>query len=59
MARVPDHHRVECDNCYGNGCLSCGMRGWFETDESREAREDWEDGAYDRDRDDRLTGDRS
>ena len=45
---------ADCGNCYGNGCLSCGMTGRFETAEYREEREGWEDGAYDRARDDRM-----
>lgn len=48
-------HRVDCGNCYGNGCSSCGGKGAVETPAGREAREEWEDGAYDRARDDRLT----
>jgi hypothetical protein len=49
--------RVECGNCYGNGCSSCGMRGTVETVAGRERREEWEDGAYDRARDARIHGD--
>lgn len=44
----------ECGNCYGNGCFVCGNRGYVESDAAREAREDWEDGAYDRARDERI-----
>lgn len=47
-------HRADCGNCYGNGCSSCGGKGWVETAAGREAREEWEDGAYDRDRDERM-----
>lgn len=41
--RVPDKHRVECDNCYGHGCSYCSARGWFESAEGREEREEAED----------------
>ncbi len=44
----------DCGNCYGNGCSSCGGKGRVETAAGREAREEWEDGAYDRARDDRI-----
>lgn len=40
---VSPAHRVDCGNCYGNGCLACGNRGWVETDAGREAREEAED----------------
>jgi hypothetical protein len=46
--------RADCGNCYGNGCGSCAGKGWVETDAGRIAREEWEDGAYDRDRDARM-----
>jgi hypothetical protein len=45
----------ECGNCYGIGCLSCGGHGMVESAEARERREDWEDGAYDRAQDERIT----
>jgi hypothetical protein len=45
---------IDCDNCYGNGCIACGNRGRVESDEAREAREEHEDGAYDRWRDQRM-----
>ena len=57
MKREREPARADCGNCYGNGCASCGGKGWVETAAGREAREEWEDGAYDRARDDRLTGD--
>lgn len=56
--RVSEKHREDCGRCYGNGCWACGNRGWIETAEGREAREEWEDGAYDRARDDRMMEDR-
>lgn len=40
---VADRHKVEHSDCYGNGCWSCGGRGWFESEEGREDREDAED----------------
>lgn len=40
---VADQHKLDCGNCYGNGCLSCNNRGWVESDEGREEREDAED----------------
>lgn len=40
---VADAHKVECGNCYGNGCFCCGNRGWNETEEGREEREAAED----------------
>ncbi len=45
MGRLPvaDRHKAECGNCYGNGCGSCGYRGWNETEEGRAEREDEED----------------
>lgn len=45
MRRFPvaDQHKVEHDACYGMGCFACGNRGWFESDEGREEREDAED----------------
>lgn len=54
MNREREPSREDCGNCYGNGCLSCGMKGTVETQAGREAREEWEDGAYDRARDDRM-----
>jgi hypothetical protein len=50
--------REDCGNCYGNGCGSCGNKGWIETEAGREAREAWEDGAHDRDRDARMMGEK-
>lgn len=41
--RVPDHHKVECGNCYGHGCRCCMNRGWHESEEGRAEREDAED----------------
>ncbi len=45
MARLPvaDRHKEECGWCYGNGCASCGNRGWHESAEGRAEREDEED----------------
>lgn len=45
MSRLPvaDRHKVDCGRCYGNGCSDCANRGWHETDEGREEREDEED----------------
>ena len=40
---VADRHKLDCGNCYGNGCASCSNRGWIESDEGREEREDAED----------------
>lgn len=54
MTREPA--REDCGNCYGNGCVSCGMRGTVETEAGRIAREEWEDGAYDRAQDARIMG---
>lgn len=51
MSRAPS--REDCGNCYGNGCSSCGNKGWVET---AAGREEWEDGAYDRARDARIMG---
>lgn len=48
------HFDQECGNCHGNGCGSCHGRGMVESDAAREAREEWEDGAYDRARDERI-----
>ena len=45
---------ADCGNCYGNGCIACGNSGQVETAEAREDREAFEDGAYDRDKDDRM-----
>ncbi len=47
-----------CPYCYGNGCFVCGMTGHVETAEWREAREEHEDGAYDRWKDERMEDDR-
>tara|TARA_R110000772_G_scaffold89304_2_gene185123 strand:- start:13402 stop:13581 length:180 start_codon:yes stop_codon:yes gene_type:complete len=41
--RVSDRHKIDCGNCYGNGCADCCHRGWFETAEGREEREEAED----------------
>jgi hypothetical protein len=45
MSRLPvaSEHKVECGWCYGNGCGSCGNRGWTESAEGREEREDEEE----------------
>lgn len=40
---VADQHKADCGNCYGNGCSSCAGRGWIETEEGRESREDAEE----------------
>ena len=40
---VAESAKADCGNCYGNGCLTCGMRGWIETEEGRDSREDAED----------------
>ena len=40
---VAESAKADCGNCYGNGCLSCGMRGWIETEEGRDSRQDAED----------------
>ena len=37
----PDFY--DCDFCYGNGCLSCGMTGRVESASHRESREEYED----------------
>lgn len=40
---VADRHKVGCSNCYEQGCCACGYRGWNESDEGREEREEHED----------------
>lgn len=40
---VADEHKIDCGFCYGNGCGSCGYRGWNESEEGREEREAEED----------------
>lgn len=40
---VRDEHKIECDRCYGNGCAGCEHRGWFESADGREEREQAED----------------
>ena len=55
--RVSDRHKVDCDNCYSQGCAYCGNRGWIETAEGREEREDAEDRAADEARERRTLGD--
>lgn len=54
--RESEPMRTDCGNCYGNGCSSCGGKGWVETEAGRIAREEWEDGAYDRAQDARIMG---
>lgn len=49
--------RVDCGNCYGNGCWSCGNRGWVETATGREKREDAEDRRAEDARERRMLGD--
>jgi hypothetical protein len=56
MMDEPD--KVDCGSCYGNGCVFCDYTGQFETKSGRERREEWEDGAYDRDRDARMMGEK-
>lgn len=56
MMDEPD--KEDCGNCYGNGCSGCGYTGELETKSGRERREAWEDGAYDRDRDARMMGEK-
>lgn len=51
---VRDRHKVDCPNCYGNGCAMCSHRGWFETQEGREEREDAEDDRADAVREERM-----
>jgi hypothetical protein len=45
MRRYPvaDKHKVDCGTCYGNGCSGCDNRGWIESSEGREEREDAEE----------------
>ena len=40
---VADRHKIDCGNCYGNGCGFCSNRGWIESEEGREEREDAEE----------------
>ena len=40
--RIPDQYREEHSACYGVGCFACSNRGWFESEEGRESREDYE-----------------
>lgn len=40
---VADCHKVDCGSCYGNGCTSCNGRGWHETSDGMEDREEAED----------------
>lgn len=44
---VADSAKVDCGNCYGQGCGSCDGRGWVETQEGREEREAAEDARAD------------
>lgn len=56
MSREREPRRADCATCYGNGCSACSGRGWVETPSGCEAREEWEDGAFDRARDARIMG---
>ena len=49
-------NREDCGTCYGHGCSGCAYKGSVETEAGRIAREEWEDGAYDRARDARIMG---
>jgi hypothetical protein len=40
---VADQHKIECANCYGNGCFVCGGRGWTESEVGMLEREDAEE----------------
>lgn len=52
--RVRDEHKEDCGSCYGNGCAACGNRGWFETEEGRQSREQAEDDWADAERERRA-----
>jgi len=52
--RVQDRHKVDCSNCYGNGCAYCSGRGWHESAEGREEREAAEDDRADAERKERA-----
>lgn len=49
-------HRADCAYCYSNGCAACDYRGWVETTEGREAREEAEDRKADEARERRMLG---
>lgn len=53
--RVPDQYRDEHSACYGMGCFVCEGRGWFESEEGREAREEAEERRYEERREERWT----
>lgn len=59
MSRLPvaDRHKVDCGNCYGNGCGSYGNRGWVETEEGREEREEAEERRGEEMRERQMPGD--